>query len=245
MPKSPHWIWALALFALPARGTEVPTLAMSYCLESAMENNRELIQAREKVRQAEGSRIVVRSRFLPHLELITNYDVTREGVDGKAQDDFAGRLFFSQRLFEFGPDAVQEVSLRSSLRSAVYGYEEQVYQVLARAWELFHLIQLEEEQIATRRESRLGFQKTLERQKARFAQRLATEEDTLIARLNVLNEDLAINNLMRLQFTNKMELLRLIGQPVGTDVQLEGRAPSFALNTGSMPSRSSSSRRAT
>ena len=196
-----------------------------------MGHNRELIQARESIRQVEGGRIVVRSRFMPHLDLMATYDARRTSLsDGKTDEQLGSALRFSQRLFEFGPDFAQEVQTREDLRQAIYAYEDQVYQVLARVWELFHLILLQDRQIAIRSESRNNFQAIYERQQARFERQLATESDVLNAQLSVLDEELALNNLERAQFNNKMELLRLIGQPIGTDIRLTGGAVEFSLD---------------
>jgi outer membrane protein TolC len=229
MLKRPCWIWGILLLSALSAQAEVRTLTLPYCLETAMEYNRELIQAREAVKQVKGSSIVVRSRYLPHLDLTANYDATREGFDGETTDHLNSQLNFSQRLFEFGPNAAQEVNLRSGLRQAVYGYEGKVYEIMAQVWETFHLILLQDRQIAIRRESREGFERTLKRQEARYSRRLATEEDVLSAELNVLNEELALSNLERQQFSKKMELLRLIGQPIGIGIQLQGNLVGFEI----------------
>ncbi|MEE3258067.1 MAG: TolC family protein [Candidatus Latescibacterota bacterium] len=222
-------LWAFFLALTGARAET--TLSLSHCLDAAMGHNRELIQARETIRQVEGSRIVVRSRFMPHLDLTATYDARRTSLsDGKTDDQLGSALRFSQRLFEFGPDFAAEVETRDALRQAVYAYEDQVYQVLSRVWELFHLILLQDRQIAIRRESRDNFQAAYERQQARFDRQLATESDVLNAQLSVLDEELAINNLERAQFNNKMDLLRLIGQPIGTDIRLTGGEVEFAID---------------
>ncbi len=194
---------------------------LDYCLDTAMQNNRELLQARAAIRQVEGDRIIVRSRFMPHLELTTQYDAQRSLLDPTdPNDQLSSALRFSQRLFEYGPNFGEEVQMRESLRQAMYNYEDQVYEVLSSIWETYHIILLQNRQIAIRRESRENFQSTYERQRARFERQLATESDVLNAQLNVLNEDLALNNLERDQFNNKMALLRLIGQPIGVAVEL-------------------------
>ena len=222
-------LWA-CLVALTAVRAET-TLSLSQCLDSAMGHNRALIQARENIRQVEGARVVVRSRFLPHLDLTATYDAHRTSLsDGKTEDQLGSALRFSQRLFEFGPDFAEEVQSREELRQAIYAYEGRVYQVLSRVWELFHLILLQDRQIAIRRESRDNFQAAYERQQARFERQLATESDVLNAQLNVLDEELAINNLERAQFNNKMDLLRLIGQPIGTEIRLQGGEVEFSID---------------
>ena len=174
---------------------------------------------------------MVRSRFMPHLSLSTTYDARRTPVSpgSETQDHLGSKLLFAQRLFEFGPHAGREIRLRADLRDAVFAYQDKVHEVMARVWEVYHLILLQDLQIAARRQSRDSFQAALERQEARFDKRLASEEDKLNAELNVLNEELAINRLVRQQFNNKMELLRQIGRPIGTQVGLEGEIAPFSL----------------
>ena len=187
-----------------------------------MQHNRELIQARERIHQLEGERIFVRSRFLPHLELTANYDATRLSVDGETEDHVGSTLNFSQRLFEFGPHTAQEVQLRENLRQAIYDYEGKVYEILSRVWETFHLILLQDQQLASRHESKAGFEEILERERERFKKKLNTELNVLDAELNVLTQEQNIKSLERQQFDNKMDLLRLIGQPIGLQLRLEG-----------------------
>jgi outer membrane protein TolC len=166
---------------------------------------------------------------MPKLDLTASYDASRTDLRGDTEDHLASQLSFRQRLFEFGPDAPREIQLRADLRKAVYDYQAKVYQVTARVWELVHLILLQDEQIAVRRQSRDNFQDILDRQTARFEKRLASEEAKLQAELQVLSEELAINGLVRQQANNKTELLRLIGQTIGTEISVEGELAAFAL----------------
>lgn len=217
------------LFHSSARG-ESFILTWSSCLEAAMEQNRELIQAREAIKQVEGSRIFVRSRFHPSVDLTANYDAARTGVDGRTDDQLASSLRFSQRLFEYGPDFVQEVQNRDELRKAIYDYEGTVYEVLSSVWETYQLILLRNRQLATRRESLANFQALYQQQNERYKRQLATENDVLQANLNVLNDSLSINETKRQLFIDKMTLLRLIGRPIGTEVELAEENFAFSID---------------
>ncbi len=206
----------LAPLIAPNAAAEPVTITLDRSIAAAAEHNRELIQARTRVEEVQrGDRIIVRSRYMPHLSVTTTYDVEASAntPSGKTEEEFGGRVEYSQRLFEFGPNATQEIGLRSDLRQALFAYQDKLHEVQARVWQLFQLVLLQEEQIQLRRDSRDRFMSTLERQQARFDKRLASEEDQLNAELNVLNEDLAINRLVRQQFNNKMELLKLTGRP--------------------------------
>ncbi len=230
--RAVQWLLLVLVTVAPARAGELP-LSLVFCLDSAMGANRDLVQARQEVQALEGERIFVRARFMPSLDLVADYAADRAALDSQVQDRLSSQLRFNQRLFEFGPDAVQEVTLRDNLRRAVYAYEGEVYQVLAQVWERFHLILLQDRQIAIRRESRRGFEEIFARQQALKTEKLATEDDVLSAELNVLREDQRINVLIREQFDNKMDLQRLIGQSIGVDIQLQGTVETveqFALD---------------
>ena len=208
-------------------------ISLDRSIAAASEYNRELIQARARIDEVQrGDQVIVRSRYLPHLSVTTTYDVESSATTPgrQTEDEFDGRLEYAQRLFEFGPNASQEIKWRADLRQALFAYQDKLHEVHARVWQLFHLILLQEKQVLLRRDSRDNFLATLERQQARFDKRLASEEDRLNAELNVLNEDLAINKLVRQQFNNKMELLRLIGRPIGTEIELEGETVPFPVD---------------
>jgi outer membrane protein TolC len=96
----------------------------------------------------------------------------------------------------------------------------------------FFFIQLKEQQIATRQELLKQFEKQHEIKKQRMEENnLSTKMEVLTAYLNVLTERSAINALEREKFNRKVDLLRLIGLPVGADkVKFEGQMDRFALD---------------
>ncbi|MEE2659784.1 MAG: TolC family protein [Candidatus Latescibacterota bacterium] len=227
------WLCAalvIVVAAVDAQVSPTDSLDLATCLDAALNANRSLIQARERIEEVEGDRVVVRSRLMPQVNLTAKYDALRTERRPRTDDQLSSQLLFEQRLFEFGPDAASEIQLRSDLRTTVYDYEDRAYEVLARVWEVFHLILLQERQIESRQASRDSFLVVLERQTARFEQRLASEEDKLRAEISVLEEELQINRLRRQQFNNKMELLRLTGQPIGTALHLKGDLAPFPVN---------------
>ncbi|MCC7261118.1 MAG: TolC family protein [Candidatus Latescibacteria bacterium] len=211
---------------------EPPPLTLAFCLDAALQQNRELLQAREQIALVKGDHLQVRSRFLPHLEL-TARAAARDSARfdwHPTQDHSSTQLHLAQRLFEFGPDALEDVRLREDLRQALSAYQARVYDLLSQVWEVYHLVLLHEEQLDRRRASRAGFQTLLDQQQARYEHRLATEEEKLSAELDVLEEDLAINKLERRRLDLLLELLRLIGQPLASAVVLEPVPRLFSLS---------------
>lgn len=227
-----YWLGILVLWTSVSPGWAAPPpLTLASCLDAAMQHNRELLQAREQIAQVKGERLQIRSRWLPHLDLTTHLAAEDSNrIDWHpSQDQSNAQLRFSQRLFEYGPDALQDIQLREDLRQAMYAYQDQVYALLSRVWEVFQLILLQEDQLASRRQSRERFQVLLTQQQARYEHRLATEEEKLSAELNVLDEDLAINTLERRHRDHQLELLRLIAQSLDTaGVRLEPTSRLFS-----------------
>jgi hypothetical protein len=103
--------------------------------------------------------------------------------------------------------------------------------VFSQVRRAFLLIKLKEQQIATRQELLQQFEKQYEVKQQRLeAGNLSVKIDVLTARLNVLTERTRINTLSRERFNRTMELLRLIGMPVGADqVKLVGKMDGFGL----------------
>ena len=205
-------------------------LGLADCLGAAFSRNRGLIRARQRLEEVRSDAVVVRSRLMPQVSLTAGYDALRSEGEGRTLDQLASELLLRQRLFEFGPDAASEIQLRADLRQALFDYQDKVYEVSARVWELYHLILLKEQQIALRVASRENFEATFARQQARFEKRLASEEQKLQAELNVLEEELSINRIRREQLRDKMELLRLIGRPIGLDLRLSGELAPFTVD---------------
>ena len=216
--------------AVPDSAARAAPLGLADCLAAAFSHNRELIGARKRIEEVESDAVVVRSRLMPRVSLTAGYDALRAEGDATTRDQLASELLLQQRLFEFGPDAASEIQLRADLRKAVFDYQDKVYEVSARVWELYHLILLKDQQIALRVASRQNFEATFARQQARFEKRLASEEQKLQAELNVLEEELSINRIRREQLRDKMELLRLIGRPIGLDLRLGGELEPFAVD---------------
>jgi outer membrane protein TolC len=205
-------------------------LTLPQCLNTALANNRELQQGREAIRQVQGNTAVLRARYLPHVSLSTDYEASRLGRDADVVDQTGSSLEITQRLFEYGPDLAADVQAREDLRKAVYAYEAAVHQVLASVWQNYHLILLQDRQMAIRRQSRASFEALHEQQQRRYEARMSSESDVLQAYLNVLNDSLAINDLQRQQFNNKMALLRLVAAPIGADLALTPDTVGFALD---------------
>lgn len=204
----------------PGEGEKV--LSLKECIESALKYNEELIQARQKVEEVGGRMLMAKSRFLLHLDLLGGYSLTQREPEAFEEEEYKGTVRVSQRLFEFGKDMPQDVQLREARRQAVFSYENKVREVLSAVRRSFFSVLLREEQIKIRRDLLENFQKKLERAQAKRERKIVIPLDVLRAELDVLNEELKINGLLKDQFKRKMELLQLIGRPMGVTITLAG-----------------------
>lgn len=209
------------------------TLTLPECLKLSFESNNDIRQVREGIIAVGGSRLVANSRFLPTIELISQYEHVKDFESDAARDDtFSVSAKFRQRLLEYGKDNPIDISLREQQRSALFAYESVVAATFSEVRKAFYFVLLKDRQIATRRQSLEQFQKQYDRKQKRMeAGNLSVRFDVLTARASVLDEQTAINRLEREEFNRKMDLLRLIGLPVGADaVEFAGREDTFALN---------------
>jgi outer membrane protein len=217
----------------PRQIKEKHYLTLEQCLQLAFANNNEIKQARQNILAVGGSKIINNSRFLPTIELISQYERTRDFETPDQSDDFkAISAKITQRILEYGKDNPLDVGLRAEQRDALFNYENQATRIFSQVRRAFFFIKLKEQQIATRQELLKQFEKQYEiKQKRMEADNLSVKIEVLTAYSNVLTEKSRINALTRERFNRKMDLLRLIGLPVGADqVEFEGQSDSFGLD---------------
>jgi outer membrane protein TolC len=208
-------------------------LNLDECLQSAFTNSNEIKQAREQILAVGGTKLINNSRFLPSIELISQYEHFRNfESDNRTDDAQSISAVISQRIFEYGKDNPLDISLRLDQRDTLFNYEDVIANVFSQVRRAFFFIQLKEQQISTRQELLKQFEKQHEIKKQRMDENnLSTKMEVLTAYLNVLTERSAINALEREKYNRAVDLLRLIGFPVGADrVKFEGQMDNFALD---------------
>jgi outer membrane protein TolC len=217
----------------PREMKDAKVLTLEQCLQSAFTSSNEIKQAREQILAVGGSKLINNSRFMPSIELISQYEHFRNfDSDNRTDDATSISAKISQRIFEYGKDNPLDVSLRREQRDALFNYENVIASVFSQVRKAFFFIKLKEQQIAKRQELLEQFEKQHEIKSQRMEENnLSTKMEVLTAYLNVLTERSAINALEREKFNRKVDLLRLIGLPVGADkVEFEGQMDNFALD---------------
>jgi outer membrane protein TolC len=217
---------------LPRKMIDKRTLILEECLQLAFISNNQVKQARQLILVAGGTKLVNNSRFLPTIELISQYEHQRNlGTANVTDDTHNISAAITQRILEFGKDHQLDLSLRREQRSVLFDYEDTIARIFSEVRKAFFVIKLKEQQIATRQKLLGQFQRQYEiKQKRMDANNLSTKFHVLTARTDVLKEEKAIITLERERLNSKIELLRLIGLPVGADqVEFEGQMDNFGL----------------
>lgn len=198
-------------------------LSLTDCLAFSLEFNDQLQASRAAVRAMGGEKLIAKSRFLPRL----TFDLSKG-------TDFANGLAMGisgiQTLLEFGKDNPIDVALRELQRQALFGYEEDVANVLSDVRLRFFTVLLRQEQLKVREQLREQFIARYERMRKLAQARRVPEVDVLTAKLNVLNEQMRINSLEKEILRQKMDLLHAIGFPLSTTgFQLKGAPEKFDI----------------
>ena len=208
-------------------------LTLDECLQMAFNSNRQIIEVREQLSITKGNEIIVNSRFLPDIELIYQYEHLHN-FNSIDPVDISNFLFaqITQTILEYGKDNPLDISLRAEQRQSLFNYEDKVASVLSRVRRALFFVKLKEQQINTRQELLKEFEKQYKiKQRRMKAGNLSIKIEVLTAKLNVLNEETRINTLKRQMFNRKMDLLRLIGLPVGAEqISFSATKDKFALN---------------
>ena len=218
---------------LPKKPKGARVLTLEECLQAAFANNNAIKEKRQLILVVGGIKLINNSRFMPSVELISQYEHFRNfGSDNNTDDATSISAKISQRIFEFGKDNTLDINLRADQRTALFNYEDVIATVFSEVRKAFFFIQLKEQQIATRQELLKQFEKQHEIKKQRMEENnLSTNMEVLTAYLNVLTERSAINALEREKFNRMIDLLRLIGLPVGaSQMTFEGEIDQFALD---------------
>jgi len=200
-------------------------LSLTDCLAYSLEFNDRIQANRAVIRSTDGEELIAKSRFLPTL----TYDLAASVTQNLGRNVAHGALV-TMNLLEFGKDNSIDVALRESQRNALFGYENQVADVLSDVRRSFFTILLRKQQLAQRQKLRDEFAARYKRMVQLEKARRVLEVDVLTAKLNVLNEDSRINALEKEITRQKMGLLKAIGFPVGmTDFRMAGEQEKLDL----------------
>ncbi|MCZ6603124.1 MAG: TolC family protein, partial [Planctomycetota bacterium] len=205
------------------------SLTLPECMMMALTHNRDVKRARLELQKVGGDRIIEKARFLPHLDLLGGYDRTQSNSDANVVRDKSASVRLTQRIFEFGRDASSLVALRQDQRDAFFALENIAASTLRRVREGFFSILLRQEQIRARQANLVRFRNSLERERKLYEKRESQRTDVLTAELSVSQEELRINRQQRGLLRERMDLMQLLGRPIASTTEFEGRLETFDM----------------
>ena len=212
---------------------EVYSLARVLLL--TMDNNKDIEQARLRLEQVAGLGTEVRSRLLPQIAGEYGYtwgDIESDNATLGENETSRATVSLSQRLLEFGRDHTDDVNLRAQRRNALLGangYEQTVRNLLYEVRREFFTVLVHEQQLAMREQYLQDFLENEQEALMRYRKEITRVDPVLTAHVTVLRQRLALTRLRRDQFNRKMNLLRLMGEPIGTSVDFAGGLEGFDL----------------
>jgi len=206
-------------------------LRLTDCLAFSLECNDEVQAKRAAIQAVGGDELIVRSRFLPHLFFNLDQESKNTDLFSDRRNRTDSYFRWSQTLLEFGKDNPADVALRESQRRVLFDYEDAVRAVLSDVRLRFFTVLLREQQLRERMGLLEEFRKEYEKILKRYEKSQVVEVDLLTARLNMLNEETRINSLKKEILRQKIDLMHLVGFPVGmTDFGLAGNLETLDLD---------------
>lgn len=227
---------ALLAALLPlARAADAPapkTLTLRECVETALERNFSLIQARERIRQRTGAYAVARAELLPSLDATGNFSRT----DPKKLSSFGGSTFgrsdnwsagvaLSQPLFSGGAGAALKGREAARRDAAVHEYEEEVNRVLLEVHERFYEVLLRREQVTVREEAVLLLEAEVEAERRKRDVGSVSDFNVLRVEVELANSRTPLiraRNELRLAGEELRRVLGLTGPDAPSAIAVEG-----------------------
>lgn len=211
----PALLFSLLLFSLlfvSASGAQV-SLSLEACIRIAMVHNKDILQVREALLEAEGKVISDRVEHFPQVTLDGSYVHREEVREGRNPEDetLSTDLTVSQQVLRFGQTPPSTFNVRRVLRKARFAYEKTRINMFYDVRKAFFSYLLTQDEIQQRVELLREYQMKYERAKERLQAGKVIPVEVMEAELDVLDEQLRISNLKRALRIQKMDLLRRIG----------------------------------
>ncbi len=196
-------------------------LTLDRCVDMALENNEQILKARQELAEVEGILTAARSDEYLQMNFTSWYE--RAKSDGNYETkDYNGTLQLEQLLVRFGelPRRLDEAQER--YRTTELRLQSDRIDVVSRTRQIFYDIILIQEEMKDRESLRDEVEKKRTRTEERVQKELALELDLLDVELELANQDLRINELKRASRVKKIELLQTIGADEEAEVNVSG-----------------------
>jgi len=183
--------------SFPSRAEEPKELTIEESIEIALNNNKKILAAKERLGIAKGELIVARAGFLPTLSLGGNY--LRLGTGQKismgggseivvrAEDTYSATATIEQPIFTWGRILNSYRQASSNQRMQEEDYKRERNDLRFKVTESFHNLILAGELLNLSQKSYAQMEKHLQQVESRYENGLASKFDLLRARVQLAN----------------------------------------------------------
>ena len=202
------------------------------CVELALRNNEQVLEAQQAVTEADGALMTARSDEYLQLNFTSWYQQSK-GDNDFTSKDYNGTLSAEQLLMRFGEVPKRVDAAQEQYRLADLALQDARINVVSQTRRIFYDIILIENEMEQRQALRNEIEKKLERTKERVNQRLALELEQLAVEQEMAEQELSINELKRSLRVRKVELLQTIGADEEAEIEISGDLPDieFEIDT--------------
>ena len=204
-------------------GQETLHFTLDECVDMTLENNEQILKARQDLTAAEGVLMSARSDEYLQMNFTSWYERSKSDGDFETKD-YNGTLSAEQLLMRFGevPGKVDEAQERCRL--AELGLQSARLDTVDKTRRIFYDIVLAQEEIREREILRAEIVKKRDRAKGRLDEDRSLPLDLASVELELADQDLSINALKRALRVKKTELLQAIGADEEADIEISGES---------------------
>jgi outer membrane protein TolC len=202
---------------------ELVSLQPTRAIELALQNNEAVKKAEKVMERANANFRVSKVVYLPQVGVTAEYQRQKDGdIDER---DYLSRAQMSVLLTQFGeiPDAID--AAQETVRKAEIDYERVKKDTVYAVRNLWHDITLTQEEITQRREIEVELLKKLKGTQIKHAKKRIPFLSRLNTELELLEQQLALNELQRRLDVDTAELIRLTGLDPLAQVSLSKPLP--------------------
>lgn len=220
------------LSSLPSWAEEIKELTLEKSIEIALEGNKKILAAKERLGVAKGELIVARAGFLPTLSLGGNYLRLGEGqkisigggndVVVRGQDTYTATATIEQPIFTWGRIKNSYIQASSSQRISEEDYRKEKNLLKFQVTESFYNLILAGELLNLSQESYAQMERHLLQVEERYENGLASKFDLLRARVELANLKPQLIRSRNSLTLAENRFKSLLGFPSRTEVRPQG-----------------------
>ncbi len=202
---------------------KVLLLTLGECVDMTLENNEQILKARQDLVAAKGVLTTARSDEYLQMNFTSWYE--RSKSDGAFETkDYNGTLSAEQLLLRFGEVPRPVDDAQEQCRLAELGLQSARLDEGDKTRRIFYDIVLAQEEIRERETLRIEIVKKRDRTKGRLAEGRSLPLDLSSVELELADQDLNINTLKRALRVKKTELLQAIGADEEAAIEISGES---------------------